>query len=219
MRKIVLFVFVVLVVLVIALGTVGFIFSNQLLDPRHGRDFSLEVTNVSAHSVTLPRTHETEQRGIFGIGWNGGQDAAIVGNVTSETQNTVTRQLQQTTAPLTDHTKVEFRREVFLNNALRNTLGLTINTIEISGPLGQLPALSVPGKLDTWAILVHGLNDQLDAGLRFFQPLAKLGIPILEASYRNDLSAPPSPDGLLHLGDSEWHDVNATVQYAMQHTL
>lgn len=50
MRKIVL---IVLVVLVIALGTVGFIFSNQLLDPRHERDFSLEVTNVSAPCLVL----------------------------------------------------------------------------------------------------------------------------------------------------------------------
>ena len=202
MRKVILIILVVIVVLVIALGISGFIFSNQLLVPRHGRDFTLEVTNVSVHSVTLPRTHKTEQRGIFGIGWNGGKDAAIVGDITSETQETVTRQLQLTTAPLADHTMVEFRREVFLNVALRNTLNLPISTLQIPSPLGPLPALFVPGKLDTWAILVHGFNDQLDSGLRFFPALAKLGIPILEASYRNDLNAPPSPDGLLHLGDS-----------------
>jgi pimeloyl-ACP methyl ester carboxylesterase len=217
MSKIVVIVVIILVVFVIASVTVGFIFSNQLLDPNHKRDFSLEVLNVSADSVTLPRTHDTEQRGIFGIGWNDGQDAAIVGDVTSETNDTVTRHIQQMTAPLFDHVMVEFRREVFLNNALRDTLGLRINTIQIPGPPGSLPALYVPGTLDTWAILVHGLNDQLDSGLRFFQPLAKLGMPILEASYRNDLNAPSSPDGLLHLGDSEWHDVDTAVQYALQH--
>ncbi len=213
MRNIIL----IVLVLAIALGTVGFIFSNQLLVPSHEPDFTLEVTNVSTYSLTLPRTHDTEQRGTFGIDWNGGRDAAIIGDVTSETQSTVTRQLQQTTAPLANRTKVEFRREVFLNTALRNSLGLKINTIQIPGPLGQLPALYVPGKLDTWAVLVHGLNDQLDSGLRFFQPLAKIGMPILEASYRNDLNAPSSPDGLLHLGESEWHDVDAAAQYALQH--
>jgi uncharacterized protein len=210
-------VLVVLLVLVVALGYAGYIFSNQLLLPNHDRDFTVEVTDVTAHSVTLSRTHDTEQRGMFGIGWHGGQDAAIVGDVISEARHTVTRQLQQTTAPLLDHTMVEFRREVFLNTTLRSTLGLTIDTIQIPGPLGSLPALSVPGKLDTWAILVHGLNEQLDSGLRFLPPLAKLGMPILVASYRNDLGAPSSPDGLAHLGDSEWHDVDAVVQYAMQH--
>lgn len=207
---------VLLLLLITAVGVGSFIFSNDLLVPMHQDDFVLGVTNVNAHAVTLPRTDDTEQHGIFGISWAGGQ-AAIVGDITSENQDTVTRQLQQTTAPLLDHTKVAFGREVFLNNALRDTLGLTIDTIQITGPLGPLPTLYVPGKLDTWAILAHGQNDELDSGLRFFEPLAKFGMPILEASYRNDVGAPASPDGLLHLGESEWQDVEASAKYAVAH--
>jgi pimeloyl-ACP methyl ester carboxylesterase len=215
LRRILLILISIILLIAIVAGVVGFIFSNTLLIPNHQVSFTLEATNVSTNSVTLPLTHETEQVGTFGLTWAGGQ-AAIVGNITHKNQTTVTRQLLQTTIPLADHTMVSMNRELF-DGTLRNTLGLTINTVQVSDPLGQLPAFYVPGKSDTWAILIHGLNDSLNTGLRFFSPLANLGLPILETSYRNDVGAPPSPDGLLHLGDSEWHDVDAAVKYAMDH--
>lgn len=202
--------------IVIATGVASFIFSNVLLVPNPMvTSFTLEATNVSARSMTLPRTQDTEQHGTFGITWVGGQ-SAIVGDITSENQNTVTRMIIQTTAPLTNHTMVSFGRDVFLGK-LTDTLGLTINNIQLAGPLGQLPAWYVPGKLDTWAILIHGQNETLTSGLRFFPPLAKLGIPIIETTYRNDVGAPRSPDGLDHLGDSEWQDIQASAKYAMDH--
>jgi pimeloyl-ACP methyl ester carboxylesterase len=200
----------------IVCGGIGFYFSNVLLTPTHRatNNFTLEATNVGEHSVTLPREMDTEQAGTFGITWSKGE--AIVGAITSQTQNTVTRQLLQTTRPLASHTLVDWNREIYLND-LKNTLGLPISTVQVPGPLGQLPALYVPGKLDTWAILVHGRSDTSNDNLRFFPPLAKLGLPILDISYRNDTGAPASPDGFYHLGDSEWQDLEANVKYALAH--
>lgn len=215
LRGFVVILIMVILLLVIATGIVGFYYSNVLLVPSHQLLFTSEVTDVSARSVTLSRNHDTEQPGTFGIAWAGGQ-SAIVGNITAKNQDTVTRLLLQKTAPLTKHTMVRFSRDTFLGT-LRDTLGLTINTVQIADPLGQLPAWYVPGKLDTWAILLHGQNDSLESGLRFFPPLAKLGLPILETSYRNDVGAPASPDNLSHLGDSEWQDVEADARYAMAH--
>lgn len=208
---------VILLLVVIILGVVGFNFSNQLLTTATVTFPTVNATNVTAHSVTLTRIHETEQHGTFGISWDGAQQAAIVGDILSEDQSTVTRQLVQTTAPLVNNTVVVFSRDVFLNTALINTLGLKFQNVNVPSPLGQFPALLVSGTSDTWALLVHGQNEKLDSGLRFFQPLAKLGLSVLEASYRNDENSPASSDNLSHLGDSEWQDLEAAARYTMDH--
>jgi hypothetical protein len=43
------------------------------------------------------------------------------------------------------------------------------------------------------------------------------GLPTIVLSYRNDPGAPPSPNGLTHLGADEWHDLDAASRCAVQH--
>ena len=215
LQGILLILFSLLLLSVIVYGGIGFYFSKVLLMPvSQPITYTLESTQVSAHTLTLPRTPDTRQPGTFGITWTDGQ--AIVGDIVTQDQNTVTRQLLQTTAPLASHTLVAWNRSVYLQG-LRDTLGLKISTVQVPDALGMMPAWYVPAKSDTWVILVHGLGDTLYSGLRFFQPLAHLGLPILDISYRNDQGAPASPDGLYHLGDSEWKDLEASVKYAQAH--
>ncbi|GAC1373828.1 MAG: hypothetical protein NVS2B12_19560 [Ktedonobacteraceae bacterium] len=193
-------------------GGIGFYYANVLLTPvRQPAPYDLEATNVSARALTVPLNQDTRQPGTFGITWASGE--AIVGAIISRDANTVTRQLLQTTAPLSSHTRVAWNKRVY-ENRLRDTLGLKISTVQVPDPLGAMPAWYVPGKLATWVILVHGRSDTLYDGLRFFQPLAQLGLPILDISYRNDKGAPAGQDGLYHLGDSEWQDLEASVKYA-----
>jgi pimeloyl-ACP methyl ester carboxylesterase len=94
---------------------------------------------------------------------------------------------------------------------------LSFSEILVHTELGPAPAWYIPsrGTADaTWAIMVHGLNASRVEPLRAVAAVHALAIPILDITYRNDYSAPASPDGLAHLGGTEWRDLDAAVQVA-----
>lgn len=210
-------VIVLLVLILLGSGTLlaaSIYFSNSILQVP---DFTTPIYDtpvlaVSETTVTLKHMGDDMHSGEFEIEWPAGQ--ALVGPVLSFDHNSVTRQLLQKTGPLSTGTSVFWTRYVY-SGQIKNSLGLTISNVRVLDPLGAMPAWYVPGRLSTWAILVHGRGASRDEALRVFAPLAQLGLPLLSISYRNDLGAPHSSDSAGHLSDSEWQDLEAAVKYAL----
>lgn len=93
-------------------------------------------------------------------------------------------------------------------------MGLEFSEVTIHTDLGPAPAWFVPGGDDTWAVFTHGRGAPRREGLRMLEIAESLDFPTLLLSYRDDAGA-PAEDGIANFGPTEWHDVEAAVEYAL----
>ena len=99
-------------------------------------------------------------------------------------------------------------------------LAFSYRDVSVQTPLGPAPAWLVPaagGTSKRWAINVHGRAVRRSETLRAIAPFHAAGYTSLIASYRNDGDAPRSDDYRYALGDREWQDIEAAMQYALDH--
>ncbi|MGO4237708.1 alpha/beta hydrolase [Pseudarthrobacter sp. YAF2] len=66
-----------------------------------------------------------------------------------------------------------------------------------------------------WAVHIHGMGGKRAGTLRGIPVARRLGLTSLVVSFRNDGDAPPSYDGRYNLGQGEWLDVDAGINYAI----
>ncbi|WP_329568674.1 alpha/beta hydrolase [Kitasatospora sp. NBC_01266] len=174
----------------------------------------LRVHEVDTREVTLTRTVAAARRGRYALDWPGGH--AVVGEVLRTGQQTVTRRLELTAGgPLTAGTEVELSPRV-LRGDPGSACGLDYMDVLVDGELGALPAWYVPAVRGTWVIAVHGRLADRRQALPALPVLRRLNLPALVVSYRGDQGAPPSPDGIGHFGETEWHDVEAAIRFAKE---
>ena len=64
---------------------------------------------------------------------------------------------------------------------------------------------------------MHGLGATREHPMNVMEFLHRQRFPVLDLAYRGDLGAPRSPDGLNHLGETEWRDLDAAIRYAVNH--
>jgi uncharacterized protein len=217
-----------LALLLVALGVgtgLSWHFSSYALEPDHSPySEKVDIEAVSRGQISLSRSDATERPGYYGLAWQAGH--AVVGPIVSREPETVTRRLSRVRGYLVPGTEAGLESNVYAGNP-GEALGLPFHDVKIPDRLGPMPAWSIPGDAQapgaiagaprTWAILVHGHNDSRQAGLRIAPVLHRAGLPSLLISYRNDLGSPASPDGLYHLGETEWEDLNAAARYAVGH--
>ena len=92
-------------------------------------------------------------------------------------------------------------------------LSLPFQTISLDTPLGAAEAWLVPAASAEAgrAIYVHGIAGAREDGYRALSILHEAGWSVLLVSYRNDATAPASPDGSYGFGLTEWPDLEAAV--------
>ncbi len=211
-------VLVVLGLAIVALGATaatGWHFSSLVLVPDHSPwSEKVEIERVEPSRIELARSEAALRPGYYGLLWEAGH--AVVGPIVDQGTDTVTRQLSDVRGYLVPGTEAGFDSNTYSGNP-REARGLPFEEVDVPGELGPMPAWWIPSRGRTWAIIVHGINDDREVGLRLAPALHRTGLPSLTISYRDDLGAPESPDGLHHQGQTEWRDLAAAVRYALDH--
>ncbi|WOT37780.1 alpha/beta hydrolase family protein [Streptomyces coeruleorubidus] len=178
----------------------------------------LTVHGTAAGQISLTRDLAALRPGRYGLSGNGTH--AIVGPVlagASDTADTVVRRLESVThGTLKPGDKAWLTPNVHVGNP-SSALGLDHADVDIPGELGPLPAWFVPGARDTWVIAVHGLGATRELAMNVMEFLHRSRFPVLALAYRGDLGAPRPPDGLNHLGETEWRDLDAAIRYAVRY--
>lgn len=180
-------------------------------DPR------LTVHATGPERITLTRSLASLRPGTYGVAAPGLH--AVVGPVLGRvphTADTVVRRLERVElGTLGTGARVRLTPQLHVGTPL-TAFGLPYEDVEIPGELGPLPAWLVPAPRATWVIALHGLGTTREHPLNLVPFLARRKVPVLVPAYRGDAGAPASPDGLAHLGDSEWRDVDAAIRYAVR---
>ncbi|MGX1546699.1 alpha/beta hydrolase [Streptomyces adustus] len=178
----------------------------------------LTVHGTAAGRITLTRDLASLRPGTYGLAGDGSH--AVVGPVVdaaARSADTVVRRLERVThGTLSQGDKVWLTPNVYVGNP-DAALGLEYADVDIPGELGPLPAWFVPGARDTWVIAVHGLGTTRELTLNVMEFLHRHRFSVLALSYRGDLGAPRPQDGLNHLGESEWRDLDAAMRYAVRY--
>lgn len=196
--------------------------ADAALRPEPGRPLPggprLSVHSTAPGRVELTRSLGSLRPGTYGLDAPGVH--AVVGPVLPDAPHgpdTVVRRLVAVThGSLDPGTRVTLTPQVHLGNP-RTALGLDHADVDVPGELGALPAWFVPAARDTWVITVHGLGSSREHPMVVMPFLHRHHLPVLDLAYRGDLGAPAPPDGLGHLGESEWRDLDAAIRYALRY--
>ncbi len=203
-----------MLIVVVSGAGVSWYFSSEVLVPDHSAwPAETAIDGVSPGRVTVSRSERTERPGVYGLDWPTGH--AVVGEVLSSNAQGVTRRLCAVDGYLVAGMKVVYDPDAYVGTP--SSVGLAYSSVSFPDELGPMPAWFIPGRTHTWAIVVHGINGNLEGDLRLAPALHRAGLQALLIAYREDLGAPRSPDGLHHMGLTEWRDLAAAARYALAH--
>ena len=174
----------------------------------------MQLAAVGGGRVVLPRSAETEKDGVWGLR----SDAAYgqIADVIRIDETTVERTMRTLSGEFAPGDTVTLDQDAFPDDP-KVAHGIGFEAPRVPGELGPQPAWVIEGRRSTWIVFVHGEgNDRLTQSLRMIPSLVEQGFPIIAVTYRNDVGAPRSPDGLRRWGLEEWRDVDSALVAALR---
>jgi dienelactone hydrolase len=177
----------------------------------------LSVLATAAGRVTLTRSPDALRPGAYGL--VSPACHAVIGPVLDvpSATGTVVRRLERVNrGELVPGTPVTLTPQLHTGDP-RSALGIGHAAVEIPAERGSLPAWFVPGYRDTWVIALHGLGATREHPLNLVPFLHGMRFPVLVPGYRGDPGAPRPRDGMSRLGETEWHDADAALRYAIRY--
>jgi dipeptidyl aminopeptidase/acylaminoacyl peptidase len=199
----------------VAAGVVSVIFARTVVTPPTKRQEDVAILADDDATITLSATLDSLTPGRYSLWFDNERGHARVGEILSYTADTVTRQLLGVDFGDLEHAhRGRFSGWFYLGPG---ELGVPYEDVEVQTELGPAPAWLVPaaGPSARWMIGVHGRAVRRQETLRSVPVFRSAGYTSLLVSYRNDGDAPATPDNRYGLGDTEWRDVEAAMQYAV----
>ena len=200
-------------------------FARQVVVPRYSRHEDLDVRAVHTNGdgslkIELPATEQTRAPGRYSFWFEQGTGHARLGPVVDSHsyRNTVVRVVERVDSGDLKHAKAGIWSGYVFSNP--EQLGLPYQDVEIPVENGVAPAwrFDPPAGVKAsggWAIHIHGMGGKRAGTLRGIPVARRLGLTSLVVSFRNDGDAPPSYDRRYNLGQGEWRDVDAGINYAI----
>jgi alpha-beta hydrolase superfamily lysophospholipase len=201
----------------VAAAAVTVIFARTVVTPPTKRDEDVRILANDDSTITLSATLDSMTPGRYSLWFGQESGHARVGEILSYTPDTVTRQLLGVDfGDLDTARRGRFSGWFYLGP---KDLGFPYEDVEVATELGPAPAWLIPaaGPTGRWMIGVHGRAVRRPETLRGVPVFREAGYTSLLISYRNDRDAPATPDNRYSLGDTEWNDVEAAMQFAVDH--
>jgi len=201
----------VLVVAVLAVVVVAFAAARSLVV---GRPAAPIKYNRVGDEIEFSSSDLTRAVGSYGLLMPDGSHARI-GVVLDEQGTSVKRALGRVTgAPLPTQGEGRWVRDVYPSPA---ELGVPFTDVAIVTAGGPAPAWLIPGSGDdaVWAIHLHGVRTTRSVVLPSVSALLPTGVTSLVPSWRGDSEGPPTIGGGSSLGQEEWRDVDAALEFAV----
>ena len=171
-----------IVILALALFTVGWIFSSQIEDggfrvKHEPEKYEVEVTSLGVGTVGLRSTTGTDlekEPEVIGLEWPGGY--AQAGRVLERGLDVFVRDLTPLEGELTVGDLVRFDKFAFPHDPLR-AHGIDYDEIQFTSPAGEFDAWRFAGDDDTWVIFVHGHRSDRGESLRLLPLVTEMNFP------------------------------------------